>query len=200
MSKSKGYSQITTFLFITLIIITATTVAFIIGQPFAESLDDPLIKSSYEKQMSALDTVIRASAHGDINFTTTYSFFLYGGTRSAIEIDARNDIVRLVFRPKLYGDYLGQNLTTDCSDNPTYYQDPETRIPLRRFNFGNPNIVETMFLGGSGAESEIVLCYDGIDIIESEVCAPGTQRSRSEMRVTKTGANSTSQTLMIGFC
>ena len=96
-SRSKGVSEVVSFVLILAVIIVTTLAAYLWATQSIEGLNEPGRIKSFINQMTGLDDVIRSTAHGDINFTNTFKLTAPDGF---IEVREDADLLVLSFIQK----------------------------------------------------------------------------------------------------
>ena len=194
----KGISPTVSFVLIVAIILIATVVSYFWAAPIVSGLGEPGRINNLKNQMVSLDYMIRATAHGETNYTNIYEMYL---PNAYIELNPENDTLALTFIQKAL--VIGRRDDTanmDCAYDAETFYDNNTGISLsRELNLSR------VYSGskGEGGETEVLICYTDIDLkFEGSCSRVATGAPRVVAYIKKEGMNaSTSKPLVsVTFC
>jgi len=193
----KGVSPVVSYVLILSIVLTATMAAYMWALPMSRELGETGRVNALKNQMIGLDYVIRATAHGDENFTNEYEMHLQDAT---IRIDENNDAVYLSFTQN--AGVLGrasQTGTTTCDSTSNFFYDNLTSVPM--FKESNYSHLFQGAAGFSAGPAEFALCYYDIDLEWGGNCIRGKTGTGTTMliKVKKIGFN-TKPVVSIDVC
>ena len=181
----KGVSPAVSYVLLLAVVVIMSVAAYLWGDYEIRRLQDTPIAHNMESQMISMDQLIQAVSHGDINFTTTMNLYYAEGV---IQVDGSNSWVK--YTAQLDADIyerLTETPNATCDSDTYVIQDGATGIKMSRMPYTN------VFRGsvGTGTQAvEMVVCYDGIQIDESETCR-GRSGPRAQLTARKTGYNAT---------
>ncbi len=182
----RGVSPTVSFVLIVAIIVIASSAAYLWAYPLVNGINEPGKVKNLQNQMISLDYMIRATAHGDINFTNSYELYAPSGY---LWLNDTHDKIRLTFLQK--AEVIGQMQTTantDCGYLDDNIHDTDTNIMLaREMNLSR------VYWGSKGiGETEIMICYNDIDLEFGGICSKGkTGSPRLLVYMKKFGIDST---------
>jgi hypothetical protein len=183
----KGISPTVSFVLIVSIILIGSTAAYFWAAPLVTGIAEPGRVRNLKNQMVSLDYMLRATAHGDINFTNSYELY---GPESHMELIPENDTLMLTFIQK--ASVIGRmNYTSNkqCTYSADRINHERTGIVVaREMNFSR------VYVGskGEGGDTEVMICYDNIDLKYGGVCGTAkTGAPRIIVYMKKSGFNAT---------
>ncbi|RLG21801.1 hypothetical protein DRN74_00020 [Candidatus Micrarchaeota archaeon] len=182
----RGISPTVSFVLVVTIILLATAVTYLWAAPIISGINEPGRVRNLKNQMVNLDYMIRATAHGDINFTNSYELYAPG---AFLELRPSNDSIVMTFVQKaLVIGVVQKNKNTKCSYDAEYLNDTITGIYL-----GREMNMSRVYWGAKGVgDAEIMICYDDIDLKFNGVCSKGkTGAPRILVYMKKIGVNAT---------
>jgi hypothetical protein len=196
----KGISEVVSFVLIITIMITATMAAYLWANATIPTLNEPGRIKSLVNQMISLDGIIKSTAHGDINFTTTYQLYYpdsYFELRNTTRSLNSSLMPAIILRQKLAVlGYSNASTATTCTENYTY--DSSTFLHLYRYN--TVNNVYTGAAGSGPGQAEIAICYTNINVTYSGRCVKGKTGPVVNLKIKKEGVSGTMPVVSIEVC
>ncbi len=193
----KGVSPVVSYVLILAIVLSATMAAYMWAFPMSRELGELGRVNALKNQMIGLDYVIRATAHGDVNFTNEYEMHLQDAT---IRLDEDKDVIYLSFTQNT--GVLGrasQNGSTTCNSTSNFLYDPLTLVPM--FKESNYSRLFQGAAGNTAGPAEFALCYYDVDLQWEGHCIRGKTGTGTTIlvKVKKTGFN-TKPVVSIDVC
>jgi len=197
----KGVSEVVSFVLVLAIMVTATMSAYIWASSSIPTLNEPGRIKNLVNQMISLDSVIKSTAHGDINFTTRYEIYypdgyfelrntttsLYGSLMPVLMINQKAVILG----------YTGSiATTTGCDANYSY--DASTHIKMYRYT-----TIDNVYVGAQAngpGQAEISICYTNINVTAGTSCVRGKNGPFASLNIKKEGVIGTTPQVSIDVC
>lgn len=191
----KGISPTVSFVLIVSIILIGSTAAYFWAAPLVSGIGEPGRIRNLKNQMVSLDYMVRATAHGDVNFSNSYELY---APDAHLELVPENDTLMLTFIQKalVIGRMQGTQ-NKQCTYGADSINDTRTGIVVaREMNFSR------VYVGskGEGGETEVMICYGNIDLKFGGVCGKAkTGSPRILVYMKKAGFNATTNNSIVSI-
>ncbi len=197
----KGVSEVVSFVLVLAIMITATMSAYIWASSSIPMLNEPGRIKNLVNQLISLDSVIKSTAHGDINFTTTYELYYPDGyfalLNTTTDLNSSLMPVLMINQKSLVLGYTGSIATTTGCD-ASYSYDASTHIKMYRYT-----TVDNVYVGAQASgpgQAEISICNTNINVTAGSMCLRGKSGPFATLNIKKVGVVGTIPKVSIDVC
>jgi hypothetical protein len=197
----KGVSEVVSFVLVLAIMVTATMSAYIWASSSIPTLNEPGRIKNLINQMISLDSVIKSTAHGDINFTTRYEIYYPDGyfelRNTTTNLNSSLMPVLMINQKAVILGYTGSvATTTGCDANYSY--DASTHTKMYRYT-----TIDNVYVGAQGSgpgQAEISICYTNINVTAGSACMRGKNGPFANLNIKKVGVIGTTPQVSIDVC
>ncbi len=194
---NRGISPVISYVLILALLVTIAIGSYLWATYTQERLQDRMVVSNMENQLTGLATLVESVAHGDINYTITQTVYYPKGL---LEVEPDKDWIRFLVQTQseVYPPSQAVPEALDyCTSSSIAIQDSDTTITMTKVPFTK------LYRGAIGNELgervEMVICFPDIDLVSGEGCI-GKSGPSSRIILKKIGYAGTKPRVLVQIC